>query len=42
MNAMPFRAKEVIFDIGQSEFEEVQRVVDIISGKSSPDDGHPL
>jgi hypothetical protein len=29
---------EVIFDIGQSEFEEVQRVIDIISGKSSPDD----
>lgn len=28
---------EVIFDIGQSEFEEVQRVIDIISGKSSPD-----
>ena len=24
---------EVIFDIGQSEFEEVQRVIDIISGK---------
>jgi hypothetical protein len=22
----------VIFDIGQSEFEEVQRVIDIISG----------
>ncbi len=33
---------EVIFDIGQSEFEEVQRVIDIISGKSSPDDGHAL
>lgn len=33
---------EVIFDIGQSEFEEVQRVVDIIGGKSSPDDGHAL
>ena len=29
---------EVVFDIGQSEFEEVQRVIDIISGKSSPDD----
>jgi hypothetical protein len=29
---------EVIFDMGQSEFEEVQRVIDIISGKSSPDD----
>ncbi len=29
---------EVIFDIGQAEFEEVQRVIDIISGKSSPDD----
>ncbi len=26
---------EVIFDIGQSEFEELQRVIDIISGKSS-------
>ncbi len=33
---------EVIFDIGQSEFEEVRRVIDIISGKSSPDDGHVL
>ena len=33
---------EVIFDIGQSEFEEVKRVIDIISGKSSPDDGHAL
>ena len=33
---------EVIFDIGQSEFEEVQRVIHIISGKSSPDDGHAL
>jgi hypothetical protein len=31
---------EVLFDIGQSEFEEVQHVIDIISGKSSPDDGH--
>jgi len=31
---------EVIFDIGQSEFEEVQRVIDIISGRSSRDDGH--
>jgi hypothetical protein len=30
---------EVMFDIGQSVFEEVQRVIDIISGKSSPDDG---
>jgi len=29
---------EVIFDIGQSEFEEVQRVIDIIAGKSSPDE----
>jgi hypothetical protein len=26
---------EVIFDIGQFEFEEVRRVIDIISGKSS-------
>lgn len=33
---------EVIFDIGQSELEEVRRVIDIISGKSSPDDGHAL
>jgi hypothetical protein len=33
---------EVICDIGQSEFEEVQRVIDIISGQSSPDDGHAL
>ena len=33
---------EVIFDIGQSEFEEVERVIDIISGRSSPDDGHAL
>jgi hypothetical protein len=33
---------EVIFDIGQSEFEEVQRVIDIISGKSSPDDEDAL
>ena len=33
---------EVFFDIGQSEFEEVQRVIDIISRKSSPDDGHAL
>ena len=33
---------EVSFDIGQSEFEEVQRVIDSISGKSSPDDGHAL
>jgi hypothetical protein len=31
---------EVIFYIGQSESEEVQRVIDIISGKSSRDDGH--
>ncbi len=29
---------EVIFDVGQSEFKEVQRVIDIISGKSSPDE----
>ena len=29
---------EVIFDIGRTEFEEVQRLIDIISGKSSPDD----
>lgn len=29
---------EVIFDIGQSEFEKVRHVIDIISGKSSPDD----
>ncbi len=27
---------EVTFDIGQSEFEDIQRVIDIISGKSSP------
>ena len=27
---------EVTFDIGQSEFEEIQRVINIISGKSSP------
>ena len=33
---------EVIFDIGQSEFEEVRRVIDIISGKSSPDDEDAL
>jgi hypothetical protein len=33
---------EVIFEIGQSEFEEVQRVIDIISGKSSPDDEDAL
>jgi hypothetical protein len=33
---------EVIFDIGQSEFEEVQRVIDIISGKSSADDAGAL
>jgi hypothetical protein len=33
---------EVIFDIRQSEFEEVRRVIDIISGKSSPDDEDAL
>jgi hypothetical protein len=33
---------EVVFDIELSKFEEVQRVIDIISGKSSPDDGHAL
>jgi hypothetical protein len=33
---------EVIFDIGQSEFEEVRRVIDIISGKWSPDDEDAL
>jgi hypothetical protein len=30
---------EVIFDIGQSKFEDVQRVIDIISGNSCPYDG---
>jgi hypothetical protein len=29
---------EVTFDMGLSEFEEVRRVIDIITGKSSPDD----
>ena len=33
---------EVVFDIEPSKFEEMQRVIDIISGKSSPDDGHAL
>ena len=33
---------EVIFDRGQSEFEEVQRVIDIISGKPTPDGGRAL
>lgn len=33
---------EVVFDIGQSEFEEVQHVIDIISGKSCPDDEDAL
>jgi hypothetical protein len=33
---------EVTFDIGLSEFEEVRRVIDIISGKSSPDDEDAL
>jgi hypothetical protein len=28
----------VTFDIGLSEFEEVRRVIDTISGKTSPDD----
>lgn len=32
----------VIFDIGQSEFKEVQRVIDIISGKPNHDDGRAL
>ena len=33
---------EVTFDIGLSEFEEVRRVIDTISGKSSPDDEDAL
>lgn len=31
---------EVMFDMGESEFKQVQRVVDIISGKLSPYDEH--
>lgn len=33
---------EVMFDVGESEFKEVQRAIGIISGKSIPDDGHAL
>lgn len=33
---------EVAFEIGESDFREVQRVLNIISGKSNPDDERAL